>query len=191
MDAQFIAQLLQSTDATHIAANILIQTLESCAQEMALDGPDVVAQHLRQDQSASCACFCDSLTEQVAYALGALDERVWAIYAPDDTLADDVCFCGGIPSVPLVHLLIWRQWRTTAFDSLVAALDRALAQVYKDKIGTQDLPTLLDVHVIDDGSFEKHFGSVRSKRAFMRPVAYWLTRNEVVDIVYARGKLFP
>ena len=191
MDAQFVAQLLQSTDITRIAANILVQTLESCAQEMALDGPDVVAQHLRQDKGASCARFCRSLTKQVAQALGALDKRIWAVYAPDDAPGDDVCFCGGIPSVPLVRLLVWRQWRTSAFDSLLAALDRALAQVYKDKVGTQDLPTFLDVHVIDDGSFEKHFGSTKSKRAFMRPAAYWLTQNEIVDIVYARGMMLP
>ena len=192
MDAQFIAQVLQSTDKARVAANILTQTLECCAQDMALDGPDVVTQYLRQGERSACARFWQSLTKHVAQALGALDEGIKAIYVPDnDTLVDDGSSHKGSPSIPSISLLVWRQHKTFAFGSLVAGLDRALVQTYRETFGAQALQTLLNVQVIDDRSFEKHFGSVRDKRAFVRPVAYWLTQNEMVDMVYARGMMLP
>jgi hypothetical protein len=36
----------------------------------------------------------------------------------------------------LIHFLVWTQHRTTALDSLVADLGRALAQAYADATGT-------------------------------------------------------
>jgi hypothetical protein len=100
----------------------------------------------------------------------------------------DLCSDKGIADESMVQLLVWTQRRTAAFDSLVTAWDRALAQACKDAIGTQQQMPLLDVQVIEDTEIEKHFGAGRSARMATHQLAvYWLqTTNQVVDIVYAR-----
>jgi hypothetical protein len=74
----------------------------------------------------------------------------------------------------LIHLLVWTQRKTAAFDSLVAALDRALAQAYSDTIGTRGVTTLLDVQVIDDADVKQRhgYGAFRAW-VHLQPIQIW------------------
>jgi len=65
-----------------------------------------------------------------------LDENVKAVDTLDyDATRKDFCFGKAIQGTSLTHLIVWTQRKTAAFDSLVAALDRALVQGYADILG--------------------------------------------------------
>jgi hypothetical protein len=182
MTAGYAAQPPQRGDTARIADKILIQALKACAQDLALGGTEIVTEQLRQGKDPACTHMCCVLARQVAQALGALDERVRAIYTPNGSR-----FHKTLSSVPAIDLTIWREQKTTAFDSLVADLDTALSQAYRDTVGTQDSSSLLDVHVIEDSDLEKHFGSGKRRRSSARLPSYLLrAHNELAEIVYAQ-----
>ena len=98
-------------------------------------------------------------SRQIAESLGSLDENVKAVDTLDyDATRKDFCLGKAIQGTSLTHLIVWTQRKTAAFDSLVAALDRALVQAYTDILGTHNLTTVLDVQVIDDADVEKRIG---------------------------------
>lgn len=129
------------------------------------------------------------MAEQVAESLGASEQNVRAIYAPDqDILFRDLCSDEEARDESMVRLLVWTRRQTAALDSLVMAWDRALAQACRDKIGSNGQMPLLDVQVIDDTEVENHLGAGRREGMATRLAVYWMwTMNQVVDIVYDRG----
>jgi hypothetical protein len=156
---------------------------------MALDSTGVVIQCLRQNESAVCARFVHCLAKQLAQVLGALDEHIRAIYVTgDDIVFDDDQ--NRVENASTIGLLIWREQKAAAFDSLVTDLCRAVAQVYRNTIGVNDLPACPETYVIDDTDLEKLFGSAKCIRACLRQATYLLcAHNELVSIAYTREVL--
>jgi hypothetical protein len=180
---------VQLPDVTAAAAHALTWALELCASRMGLDGPQTAARHVRQGNAVARMHCCSGIAKQVAESLGASEENIRAIYAPDyDILFQNLCSDKEAQDESMVRLLVWTQRKTAVLDSLVTAWDRALAQACRDKIGSHWQGPLLDVQVIDDTDVEKHFGSVRNESLATRLAVYWMsTMNQVVDIVYARS----
>jgi hypothetical protein len=86
-----------------------------------------------------------------------------------------------------IELLIWRERKATAFNSLITDLSRAVALAYRDTIEMRDPPILPDTYVIEDNDLKKLFGSAECIRLLLRQAAYVLrAHNELVDIAYAR-----
>ena len=183
------ALALQLPDMTAVAERALTWALELCARRMGLDGPQAAAHHVRQGNAVARMHCCSGIAKQIAESLGASEQNVRAIYAPDyDVLFRDLCSDEEARDESMVRLLVWTRRKTAALDSLVTAWDRALAQACRDKIGSHGQVPLLDVQVIDDTDVEKHFGSGRNEALATRLAVYWMwTMNQVVDIVYARS----
>jgi hypothetical protein len=71
-------------------------------------------------------------------------------------------------------LIVWAKRKTSALDSLVEALNRALVQRYAELIGPSQLAHLLDVQVVNDADVDNRVGygallsSLRN-----RPIKVW------------------
>ena len=178
-------------DVTLSAERALTRALELCAAKMGLDGPHTAAHHVRQGNAVARMYFCSGMAKQVAESLGASEQNVRAICAPDyDVLFQDLCSRGKARDEWMVRLLVWTRCKTSELDSLVIAWRRALLEVYRDTVGSDDKPPLLDVQIIDDADVEQHFRPGRGEGRATRLAVYWMAKmNQVVDIVYERESL--
>ena len=157
------------------AESILAEAIGFCAQKIAVSSRATVVDLLRQNDRTACEYFLYGMAKQVAVSLGAMDENVKVVHTFDyDATPQDLCFSEGTHNTRLIHLLVWTQRKTAAFDSLVAALDRALAQVYADTIGKRGLVTLLDVQTVDDADVKQRRG-YGAFHAWMhqKPIQIW------------------
>ena len=173
-DVEFAAPSLRLPDADSTAEFALTRALDFCTQKMGADSVQTAIDCLRQGNSTACQYCHYSLAKQVAESLGALDENVKAVYVVDyDATPEDTCFGEATPT-SLIHLIVWAERKTSALDSLVAALDRALAQRYADLIGRHQLVYLLDVQVIDDADVKQRvgYGALLSS-LHHRPIRLW------------------
>lgn len=169
------ADLLELSSVTSTAESILTEAIKFCAQKIRASSRATVVHLLQQNDRAACEYCLYGMAKQVAVSLGAMDENVKEVHIIDyDATPQDLCFGQGAQNTSLIHLLVWTQRKTAALDSLVAGLDRALAQVYAETIGKRGLATLLDVQVIDDTDIEQCRG-YGAFRAWMhqRPIRIW------------------
>ena len=171
MDVRF-ASLPGATDSTE---NILSEAMQFCAQKIGVDSPEAVVDLLRQNDRMTCEYCLYSMAKRVAASLGAVDENVRAVYVLDyDATPEDICFGTLHQGMPLVHLIVWVERKTAALSSLVAALDRALAQAYTDLVGGPQVEALLDVQMIDDADVENRAGHGALLQAIHhRPIQVW------------------
>jgi hypothetical protein len=165
---------LQLPDADSTAEIALTEALEFCARKMGLAGRDAVVDRLRQGDSSAYKYYRYSIAKHVAESLGALDKNVKAIYVVDyDATPEDLCFGGGAKTSP-VHLIVWAERKTSALDSLVVALDRAIVQRYADLTGKGELTHLLDVQAVDDADVKNRVGyGAMLSSLYNRPIQVW------------------
>jgi hypothetical protein len=167
-----LASLPGATDSTE---NTLSEALQFCARKIGVDSLEAVVDLLRQNDRMACEYCLYSMAKRVAASLGAVDENVRAVYVLDyDATPEDICFGTLHQGAPLVHLIVWAERKTAALSSLVAALDRALAQAYTDLVGGPQVESLLDVQVIDDADVESRTGHGALLQAIHhRPIQIW------------------
>jgi hypothetical protein len=175
-------------DVAAAAERVLTLALESCASRMGLEDAQAAARHVRQGNVVACVHCCSSIAKQVAESLGASEQNIRAIYAPDyDVLFEDLCSDKSAGDKSTVRLLVWTRRQTSSLDSLVTAWDRALAEACREKIGPYGQAPSLEVQVLEDTDVAKHFGSRWHEGMTTRLAVYWMwTMNQVVDIVYDR-----
>ena len=160
-------------DAASVAEDALAAGLKFCVQKMALAGQQTAIGRLQQgDGTARSYCYY-GIARHLAESLGALDENVKAVYVVDfDATADDVSL--GEKQTSLIHLIAWAERKTSALDSLVEALDRALLQHYTDLVGKHQLAHLLDVQVVDDADVKNRVGyGAMLSSLYQRPIQVW------------------
>jgi hypothetical protein len=169
-----------------VAARAWALALESCANALRLESPEVAADQMLQGNHLARMHCCYGLAEQIAASLWSLQQDLQAVYAPEcDSCPQDFCLDDGDgANAPCVHLLVWARQRTPALAARAAALGNALARVCQDMSGTQELPTVLHLRVIEDGDLVKLFGVGQRERWSARLQAYWLSMNEVVQTLY-------
>ncbi len=149
------------------------QAMDYCAQKMALDNRQAVADYLRKNDRTAHGYVYYNLAEQAAEWLGTWDEDVKAVYIYDyDATPEDICF--GEPAQSLLHLIVWAKRKTGALSSILAALDRALVHTYGELTGKRELAHLLDVSVIDDDEVKNSMGcGALLNSLHTRPVRIW------------------
>ena len=129
---------------------------------------------LQEADGATCNRYHYDLAKRIAESLGKLDGSIKAVYVLDyDATPEDLCFCEANTD-PLIHLIVWTQRRTPALGALVAAIDRALVDSYRDLVSAPELTNLLDVQVVDDSDVNKRsgYGALFSS-VHHRPVTLW------------------
>lgn len=183
---------LQLPDITAAADRAMSWALESCARLMDLEGPTAAAYQIQQGNAVARMHCCTSVTQEIAKALGASEQNVRAVFAPDhDVLFEDLCSDAQAQHKPMVSLMVWTENRTANLDSLVTAWDRALVKACREKIGAHEQASLLDVYIVDDVEIQKCFGAGCETVTPARLAVYWMwSTNQVVDIVYSRGEEF-
>ncbi len=156
------------------AGLVLTQALDFCAQKMRLGNRQAVANCLQENDSDACKYYHYSVAKQVAEYLGTLDKEIKAVYVADyDATPNDLCFGEGAQT-PLIHLIVWVERKTSAFDSLVQGVDRALAQGYADMVGLRQLAHLLDVQVVNDEDVRNRVGyGAMLSSLHNRPIQIW------------------
>jgi len=166
---------LQCAEMSISADELLAQALSYCAAKMGLDGPQAVAERMRQGDGAASGYCLYSVAGQVAEAIGSLDRNVRAAYVFDcEATPEDECLGEVARGAPLVHLLVWTQRKTAALGALVSALDRALVRAYAAALGVGRPASLLDVQVIDDADVGRRSGYGALLGAmYHRPVQVW------------------
>jgi hypothetical protein len=137
---------------------VLSNTLESLSRRMGLNGPQVVADRLRQGDFIAWSDFHYDLARHVAEQLGGLDESVKAAYVDEYDVTPEDAFFGETTRTTVIYLIVWVQCKTDALNSLAITLDRALVQSYSDLIGVPPLTHLLEVQVIDDADAKNPVG---------------------------------
>ncbi len=174
VEVESAASPFQPPDADSTVEITLAQALQFCVQKMGVDSVQAVVDRLRQGDSTACRHCRYSIAKQVGESLGALDENVKAVYVVDyDATPEDLCFGEATPT-SLIHLIVWAGRETGALDSLVTALDLALAQRYGDLTGRRQLMHLLDVQVIDDADVQNRtgYGALLSS-LYHPPIQVW------------------
>ena len=157
--AETLAKKQAETRGVKPADLLESSSVTSAAQKVGVGSHATVVHLLRQKDRTACEYCLYGMAKQVAASLGAIDENVKEVYFFDyDATPEDLCFCTGTHNTWLIHLLVWTQHKTAALNSLVAALDRALAHTFCDTIGTHGLTTLLDVQIIDDTDVQQRHG---------------------------------
>ena len=165
---------LRSPSAESTAEIALAQALDFCAQKAGLADRQAVIDSLREGDCNACKYCCYSIGKQVAESLGSLDEKVKAVYISDyDATAEDLCFGEARQALP-IHLIVWVDRKTSALESLVDALDRALANRYADVIGPSELAHLLDVQLVNDHEVKNRIGhGALLTSLHNRPIKFW------------------
>ena len=161
-------------DATSIMEGVLGQAMDSCARRLNLEGPQAVLELLRR-QDATAQGYCHyHLAQRVAEALGTMDDNVQSVSMYEfDATPEDRALGQRAEGLP-IHLIVWVGRRTSAFKSLVAALDRALVKDYAELIGPRRLGHVLDVQVIDDADVESRRGIASLLTSLHnRPIRLW------------------
>ena len=165
---------LHLPDATSTVQGALVKALDYCAQMLHLSSPQEALERAREgDRRALDYCHY-RLAQQVAEALGALDDTVRSVslYEVEATPEDGAL--GDNPESLPIHMLVWVDRKTSALNSLVAALDRALVKDYAEMVGPRRLRHVLDVQLIDDSDVESRRGIVALLFSlYNRPIQLW------------------
>jgi hypothetical protein len=174
VDAGVKTPSLHLPDASSTAAVILSQAMEYCAQKMGLKNTQAAIEHVKQGDTMACSYCHYSAAQQVADALGMLDNNVQAAYMFEyDATPEDVCVGEASRIIPL-HLLVWVGRKTDALSALVESLDRAMAQSLANILGTSQDAYVLDVQIVDDSDVKNRtaYGALLSS-LFQRPIKVW------------------
>lgn len=163
-----------SRTVTEVAETALARALEFCAQKMMLGNPQAAIDCLRRGDSHACGYFQYGLAREVAGCLGELDEGIRAVYLYDDEATPEDACLGAARKVPLTHLIVWARQKTAALDSLLAGLDRALAEMLGDLVDRSQFSHALDCQVVEDVEVETRtgFGALLSS-LHHRPIEVW------------------
>jgi hypothetical protein len=161
-------------DANGIAADVIEQAVEYCAQKLGLADGQAALACLSQGDAAACQYCAYGIAQQVARTLGEWDDHVRSVYVIDyDATPDDLCFACDRRSMP-IHVIVWTARKTRALDALIAVLDRALALHYRDLVKFGDLEHILDVQVIDDVDVKSQMGyGAMLASIHQRPIQVW------------------
>lgn len=138
------------SDAASAADIILSQALEFCNKQMDLDNSETALEQLRQDDRITSSYFKFGLVKKAAEHLGTCDDDIRAVYIYDHDVISEAVHGSDARHRWLAHLIVWAEPKTAALNSLIAALDWALAQSFGKLISEPTLRHLLDVQVIDD-----------------------------------------
>jgi hypothetical protein len=174
MDADGATPPLRLPDAASTAEVVFAGAMAYCAQKMKLEGPEAALDLLKQGQHVACDYCRYSMAQQVGDALGRLDENVKAVYMCEyDATPEDLCFGEAAQTSP-IHLIVWTERKTGALTSLVAGLDRALAERYAQETGVSQTFCMLDAQVVDDSEVENRKGhGAMLTSAYNRPLQVW------------------
>ena len=157
-DVNIASPALQMPNAFSTAEDILSNALGYCAQKMGASSVEAAIGCLKAGDPSACGHCQYSIALQIGAALGALDENVRSVHMYDyDATPEDVCF-SEISQTPILHIIVWTERKTKALNSLVAMLERALAQSYAQLIGPRQLQHLLDVQIVDDAEVKGRIG---------------------------------
>jgi len=161
-------------DATSSMQGALVKALDYSAQRMNLSSPQEGLEILRQGDRGALEYCHYWLAQEVAQALGALDDNVRSVSLYEfEATPEDRAFGENFESLP-IHLLVWVERKTSALSSLGAALDRALVKDYAEMIGPRRLGHVLDVQVIDDSDVESRRGIAALVHSlYNRPIVLW------------------
>jgi hypothetical protein len=144
-------------NAASAADAILAAALGFCAQKKQVASSDAALKLLKSGDRAASEYFQYGLAAQVAELLGGLDDEVQAVYLYDDEATpDDAAFGEVRPS--LVHLIVLAKRKTSALDSLIIGLSRAVVQSYGRLLDKPKLRHLLDVQVMDNTELDSRTG---------------------------------
>jgi hypothetical protein len=144
-------------NAASAADAILAAALGFCAQKKQVGSSDAALQLLKCGDRGAMEYFQYGLAAQAAELLGGLDDEVQAVYLYDDEATpDDAAFSEVTPS--LVHLIVLANRKTSALDSLIVGLSRAVLQSYGRLFDKPQLRHLLDVQVMDNTELDTRVG---------------------------------
>ncbi len=144
-------------NAASAADAILAAALGFCAQKKQVGSSDAALKLLKCGDRSAWDYFQYGLAAQVAELLGGLDDEVQAVYLYDDEATPDDAALGEVtPS--LVHLIVLANRKTSALDSLIVGLSRAVVQSYGRLFDKPQLRHLLDVQVMDNTELDARVG---------------------------------
>jgi hypothetical protein len=144
-------------NAGSAADAILAAALGSSAQKMQVGSSDAALKLLKRGDRTARDYFQYGVAAQVGELLGGLDDEVQSVYLYDDeATSDDVALGEVAPS--LVHLIVLASRKTSALESLIVGLGRAVAQSYGRLFDKPQLQHVLDVQVMDTSELEARVG---------------------------------
>jgi hypothetical protein len=144
-------------NAGSAADAILAAALGYCAQKMQVGSSDAALKLLRRGDRSARDYFQYGMAAQVAELLGGLDDEVQAVYLYDDEATPDDAALGEVTPL-LFHLIVLAKRKTSALDSLIVGLCRAVVQSYGRLFDKPQLRHLLDVQVIDNTELDARVG---------------------------------
>jgi len=173
-DFAVVTPPLHLPDATSTIQGALVKALDYCASKLNLSSPQESLEKMRKGDRDALAYCHYQLAQQVAEALGALDDHVRSVSLYEfEATPEDRVFGQNPESLP-IHLLVRVRRKTSALGALVAALDRALVKDYAEMVGPRRLGHVLDVQVIDDNDVASRRGiAALLYSLYNRPIQLW------------------
>ena len=170
-----IAAPFRLPDATSTMQDALSKALDYCAEKLYLPGPQASLEQVRQGDRKALEYCHYRLAQQVAEALGAVDDNVQSVLLYEvEATAEDRAFGERIEALP-IHLLVRVDRKTSALSSFVAALDRALVKDYTELVGPRRLGHVLDVQLIDNSDVDSNRGiAALLYSLYNRPIQLWV-----------------
>ncbi len=162
------------SDPASAAQAALADALNYAAGKMNLAGPQAALDQLCTGSAAAHGYFQYALAHRAAEYLAGFDGEVKAVYLYDwEATPEDATF-GEVQPISPLHLIVLVRRKTEALYSLVAALDRALAENYAREACQPKAAHLLDAQVIDDAEVQRGTGyGALLNSIHHRPVLIW------------------
>lgn len=168
------APVFRLPDAASTMEGALARALDFCTEKLNLPNPQASLERVRKGDGKAVEYCHYHLAQQVAEALGALDDHVGSVSLFEfDATPEDLALGEHSDSLP-IHLLVRVDRKTSALNSLVAALDRALVMEYAEMIGPRRLGHVLDVQVVDGADIASRRGLAALFHSLNnRPIQLW------------------
>jgi hypothetical protein len=161
-----------------VAKRMLTQAIQFSGDKAGLSGAEAATEAIRRADCAVCEYLRHGLAKGIAQYLGAVDDKVKAVYTyePEYATASD----GVAPEMhgftPGMNLVVWVSRKSAALSAVISALGHAVGSEIRSLAcpKANALCRTLDVQVVDDGEVLTHAGyGALIDSVYVRPTQIW------------------
>ena len=160
---------------------VVTKALETSARKMGLADAEACLARLKKCEPAAFNYYCYNIAKELGEVLGSWSKNIKSVFACcyDEEVNGEECL-EKLTSFSLIHLIILVEKKSKALDTLLDAVDSALAQRHRQMLGHKRLERALDARVIDDEDVKNRTGYAALLRSVYRPpIQVWQSNPDI------------